>query len=164
MGKLINTLKFAAIILLILLVDVVAGYLIGTKLLMPRFYSEDPQLTQLKESGTAPPVAEGEDVTLPSFTHPLDPVNCNPAESAGEIFSCEMTLAVDSQLVVDELVARAPQVKDVILTYISSKTIADLNDVTRRTEYRNEMITKINSVLTKGKVTDLYITQWILQI
>ncbi len=158
-----NTLKFAAIVLLILLVDVVAGYLIGTKLLMPRFYSVDPQLTQLQESGTPAPAPEGI-ASLPAFTHPLDPLALNPADSSGEIFSCEMTLAVDSQLVVDELVGRGAQVKDIILTYLSAKTIAELNDVSRRTEYRNDMITKINSVLTTGRVTDLYITQWILQI
>jgi flagellar protein FliL len=162
-GKLINTLKFAAVILLILLVDVVAGYLIGTKLLIPRFSSGDPQLTQLKEAGTAAQAPLG-DATLPAFTHPLEAINLNPANSSGEIFSCEMTLAVDNQLAVDELTARGAQVKDIVLTYLSAKTVTELNDVTLRTQFRTDMITKINSVLTKGRVTDLYITQWILQM
>ena len=157
-----SMLKFGGIILAIVIVDVAAGLFIGTKLLMPKLYSVegDAELTELQDADTSG--GEGGGSALPGFTLPLEPINFNPSNSDGEIFSCEMTLATDSREVITELNSRGPQIKDIILTYLSFNTAQELNDVSKRRQYRNDLVASINSVLTNGKITDLYITQWIL--
>ncbi len=154
-----SNMGFIAIILIILAVDVVGGYIIGKKFLIPMSYEQSGTV-----SGNAPASEEGaEGATAPGFSRDLDPINMNPANSAGEIFSCQITLEAQTQEVITELEQRDQQIKDIILTYLSKKTIAELSDVSQRDEYRKDIIENINSVLMAGEVTNMYVTQWIIQ-
>ena len=93
----------------------------------------------------------------------LEPINLNPKDSSGEVFSCTLTLSSAEETVIEELKSRDPQIIDLILNYLSAKTIPELSDVEKREEYRKEIIQKLNSILLEGNVTNLYITQWIIQ-
>ena len=153
--------KLILIILIVVIVDIVGGYIIGKKILLPMAYKTDEteeisNVSDVEKKGTV-------DGTMPGLLRPLDPINLNPANSSGEIFSCQLTLETMDQKVVDELTTRDPQIKDIILNYLSFMNAQELNDVTRREQYRKDLIKKINSVLTTGLISNLYITQWILQ-
>ena len=149
--------KLILIILIVVIVDIVGGYIIGKKILLPMAYKTD----ETKEISNVSDVDV--DVTMPGLLRPLDPINLNPANSSGEIFSCQLTLETMDQKVIDELTTRDPQIKDIILNYLSFMNAQELNDVTRREQYRKDLIKNINSVLTTGHISNLYITQWILQ-
>jgi flagellar basal body-associated protein FliL len=155
-----SIIRIIVIILIILVVDFVGGYFIGTMLLIPSAYKEDESLVNSEGLDIE---NTGQKSEIPVHVKTLDAVNLNPANSNGEIFSCEITLEVSGPEVIDELNKRDSQVKDIILTYLSFKTVQELNDVSKREEYRKDMIGNINSVLTKGRISNLYITQWILQ-
>jgi len=151
---------FMAIILIILAVDGIGGYFVATKLMIPAAY-ERPEEVAGGESASVEEGAEG--AVEFGFSRDLDAINLNPANSSGEVFSCQLTLESQTQEVIAELERRDQQIKDIILTYLSSKTISELSDVSRRDEYRKDIIEKINAVLLDGRVTNLYITQWIIQ-
>ena len=155
-----SNMGFMAIILIILVVDGIGGYLIATKLLVPAAY-EQPVEPVAGENAGADESPEG--AVEFGFSRDLDAINLNPANSAGEVFSCQLTLESQTQEVIAELERRDQQIKDIILTYLSAKTIPELSDVTLRDEYRKDIIEKINAVLLDGRVTNLYITQWIIQ-
>lgn len=159
MAGLKSNLNFIIIILVIIVVDVVGGYIIGKKVLVPYAYNTPESMMESESAG----IEEGEVSSEPGLRRELEAINLNPANSAGEVFSCQITLEAASQEVIDELTLRDPQVKDIILTYLSFKTIPEISDVSRREEYRKDIIEKINSVLTSGQISNLYITQWILQ-
>lgn len=154
--------KWAAIVLAVLCFDVVAGVLIGKKLLVPKLYGTE-EFAEQQEALDDQKEKPAADTTAPGIVRQLDPINLNPARSNGEIFSCELTIEANDQKVIDEVAVRNSQIKDIILTYLSYRTVEELNDVTNRTLYRDELKEKINSVLTSGDISNLYITQWILQ-
>lgn len=159
-GKVKSIIMVIGIVLIILLVDITGGYIIGKKLLIPYAYNTDNIMGDFEDSGVEKDVTQS---GVPGLLRELEAINLNPANSSGEIFSCQLTLEAPEQEIIDELTSRDPQVKDVILTYLSFKSVLELNDVSKRDEYRKELIDRINSILTTGNISNLYITQWILQ-
>ena len=155
-----SSMNFLVIILVILIIDVVGGYFIGKKLLVPMAYESKESVMETSSSGSEGSESSSEE---PGFPLQLEPINLNPKDSSGEVFSCTLTLSASEETVIEELKSRDPQIIDLILNYLSSKTIPELSDVEKREEYRKEIIQKINSILLEGNVTNLYITQWIIQ-
>jgi len=156
-----SNLSFMIIILVIVIVDVVGGYFIGRKVMVPYTYEREVGIAEEKSPEAGKEREEGS--TIPGQQYPLEPINLNPANSEGEIFSCTLTLVTHDAELLPELEQRETQIIDIILNYLSAKTTVELNDVTNRETYKKEIIEKINSVLTTGQITNLYITQWIIQ-
>lgn len=149
------------IVLVIVVIDVIGGYFIGKKVLVPATYDRDMS----EESTDGPEFEEGEGASEePGTIHPLEPINLNPAISMGEVFSCSLSLVTQDPELVIELDMRNDQIVDIILNYLAAKTVVELNDVTMRDEYRTDITEKINAILTTGRITNLFITQWILQL
>lgn len=149
--------KIAVIALVVLVVDVAAGYLIF-KTVIPKIYRTEGIAAEKKgKEDNASPV--------PGLQKALAPINLNPANSGGEILSAEIVLEAraEDQLVIDEITAREAQIQDILSTYLSFKTVAELNDITKRDQFKKEMLDKLNSVLKQGKLTGLYTKSWIIQ-
>ena len=162
-GSVVRTL---VIILVVIIVDVVGGYFIGTKIIIPMLYKneevagapvkkEEAEKEKEKKNGNAVPVAP--------IQKSLEPINLNPAKSGGEIFSCQIVLEAAEQPVVDEVTLKEIAIRDKISTYLSFKTVADLNDPSNWETFRKEMTDIVNSCLTSGKITSLLIPQKIIQ-
>ncbi|MFC1692529.1 flagellar basal body-associated protein FliL [Candidatus Latescibacterota bacterium] len=147
------------IILVILGVDIIGGYIIAKKLIIPYVYNTGESLEGTENSEIEIEIGKSE---MHGFVKDLGSFNFNPANSSGEILSCQLILATDAQGAIDELTTREPQIRDIILTYLSLKSIQELNDVTNREGFKRDLIDRVNSVLTSGKISDLYITDWIL--
>jgi flagellar basal body-associated protein FliL len=149
--------KIAVIAAVILVVDVIAGYLI-LKIVIPKVYKTEEVSAEKKGKDKKTP-------SVPGLQKALAPINLNPANSAGEILSAEIVLeaGADDQLVIDELTAREAQIQDILSTYLSFKTVAELNDISKREQFKKEMLDKLNAVLKQGKLTGLYTKSWIIQ-
>ena len=151
--------KLIGIILVILIISSIGGYIIGKKVLIPYIYKTDDLSESIVEEETK---SKSEDQSnIPGILLSLEAINLNPKDSAGEIFSCELTLEAKDQKIIDELGNRNSQIKDIILTYLRNKTAQELNDVTKIDQYKLDIIDGINSVLTSGTIINLYIGQWI---
>ena len=146
----------AIIALVILVADVVGGFLIF-KFAIPMVYKSNQAAFPGK--GKKNEKESGGDIVLA----PLDNIILNPANSNGEILSTEIVLEANSQSVVLEITKRAPQIRDSILTYLSFKSVAELNDISKREQFKKDIIDRINSILKSGKVTGLYTKSWIIQ-
>ncbi|MBA7587454.1 hypothetical protein ES708_29483 [subsurface metagenome] len=144
----------------VLIVDIVGGYFIGKKILIPIAYDTDETMGNSEVSDDNVGVAP--ELEMP-FSRTLDSVNLNPAGSTGEIFSCQFTVGANEEAVIQELEKRDPQIKDIILSYLKVKTVSELNDVSKLEEIKSDIKARINSVLTSGEITHLYVTDWILQ-
>jgi flagellar basal body-associated protein FliL len=148
--------KIAIIVAAVIVADVVAGFAIY-KFAIPMLYKghkvvtvkEDKKSGKEKEAGA-------------SVLKALESINLNPANSNGEILSTEIVIEAP-QSVVDEITLREPQIRDTIQTYLSYKSVSELNDVTKRDLYKREILDKINAALKKGKATALYTKVWIIQ-
>jgi len=156
-----STRNFIIIVLVVILVVNIASFFIGSKFIIPIFYGENESL----ETETSEETAQGESSgqPLPGIRKNLEPINLNPSGSNGEIFSCDIVLEAENQLVVDELTARDYEIQDRLSTYLSFKTVSDLNDLKNWDTYKKDMLNIVNSVLTAGKVISIHIPQKIIQ-
>jgi len=63
----------------------------------------------------------------------------------------------------EELHARLAQLRDMTLLVLSSKTMDEIQNVEGKMELKNELIIRINQVLKKGKIRNLYFTEFVIQ-
>jgi len=62
-----------------------------------------------------------------------------------------------------ELKARMPQIRDSIILILSSKLLEDVQGIDGKIAVRNELIIKINQLLYKEKIRNLYFTEFVIQ-
>ncbi len=74
-----------------------------------------------------------------------------------------MTLEVDSEEAAEEIQTRMPQIRDAILLLTSNKTFAELHDLQGKMHLRAELIGHLNTLLAKGQVKHIYITNFVIQ-
>jgi flagellar FliL protein len=63
----------------------------------------------------------------------------------------------------EELGRRLPQLRDVVLLLLSSKSLDEIQTVDGKIALRQELIQRINQILTSGKIRNLYFTQFVIQ-
>jgi flagellar protein FliL len=63
----------------------------------------------------------------------------------------------------DELKLRQPQLRDVVLLLLSSKTLEEIQGTEGKIILRRELILRINQALQKGKIRNLYFTEFVIQ-
>jgi flagellar protein FliL len=63
----------------------------------------------------------------------------------------------------EEFAKRAPQLKDLSLAVLSSKTYRDLFDAEGKTKLKEELLGKINGQLNGFKIKRLYFTEFVIQ-
>lgn len=152
--------KIAVIAGIILVVDVVAGFLIF-KYAIPMVYKTEQ--TKAEEKKEKKKGKDGKELETPLLQKSLEAININPAQSSGEILSTEIVLETREQAAIDEFTAREAEMRDLIMTYLSYKDVASLNDISKRELYKKEILTKINALLKNGKFTGFYTKSWIIQ-
>ena len=153
-----STVRLLIIIVVVLGIDIIGGLLIGVKVVIPMLYpSEDTASVEPEKSET-----ETADAAAP-LTRPLDPININPRNSAGDIFSIEIVLEAGNQPVIDELTLRNYEIRDKLVSYLSFKTIAELNEQSNWEQYKKDMLQIVNDSVASGDITALYIPSKIIQ-
>ncbi len=94
----------------------------------------------------------------------LDDLILNPAETDGSRFLVlSLALEVKDADTHADIQARDPEVRDVILTLLSAKTVHELADVTARPALREELRTRLNGLLGEGSVIRLYLPRFVIQ-
>lgn len=74
-----------------------------------------------------------------------------------------ITLEVDSDNTAEEIQTRMPQIRDAILLLTSNKTFGELQDMQGKMQLRAELIGHLNTLLAKGQVKHIYITNFVIQ-
>jgi flagellar FliL protein len=74
-----------------------------------------------------------------------------------------MELELDSENTSVEMNKRLPQVRDTILTMLSSKTNEDISTLEGKLQLRAEIISTLNQLLKAGKIKNVYFTDFIIQ-
>lgn len=153
--------KLLVIILIVIIVDIIGGYIIGAKVLIPMFYKTD----ELVEDTDLSNEEEEKDKSLRKhgIEKALDAINLNPADSNGEIFSCDIVLEAEGQEVIDEITMRNYEIMDKLSTYLSFKTVGELNNPNNWEKYKKDMFDIVNITLTSGKILYLYVPAKIIQ-
>lgn len=64
---------------------------------------------------------------------------------------------------VDELNMRTPQIRDLILTLLSSRSYEDVSSTAGKFALKEEVASRVNEVLTSGEVRQVYFTEFVVQ-
>ena len=88
----------------------------------------------------------------------------NLAETNAERYlKLEIVLELDAGRTRKEVDARLPQVQDMLIGVTSTKTLEDVSTTSGRNMLRQEMVDKINSLLTTGRILNIYFTEFVVQ-
>jgi flagellar FliL protein len=94
----------------------------------------------------------------------MDPYVVNLNEAGGKRY---LKAKIEIEYVGDnarlELANRLPQLRDIILLHLSSKSLDDIRSVDGKIELKNALIKRINQVMKQGKIRNLYFTQFVIQ-
>lgn len=97
---------------------------------------------------------------------PMDPFIVNLIDNEGERYlKIVMQLELSDQKMVDEMKIMTPKLRDTILDLLSSKTYKEMIDPLGKQRLRDEIAMRMNMNVdaSKGKVTKVYFTEFIIQ-
>ncbi len=105
---------------------------------------------------------EDENVIGPLYA--LDTMIVNLSDHGGKRYlRVTMALELSDPEDVTIIESRLPQVRDAILMILPSKKYDDVSTTDGKIALRSEVMDKINSLLTKGHVNNIYFTEFVVQ-
>lgn len=97
-------------------------------------------------------------------TYPIETFIVNLANPLGKRYlKVTMQLELDNPKMTAELDRRMPQLRDAILTILSSKTYEDISTSQGKLRLRSEIVARVNAFLTSGSIRRVYFTEFVVQ-
>jgi flagellar FliL protein len=179
-GNLSAILTKAAIFGVIGLVAIVAAFMITTKVLKPMLARSSAPTEQkveplpaavekkaeakVEEGKKGEGDKKGEEGAPESNYYNIESIVVNPAGTGGTRYlSCGISFEMVSAEDVKVFESKAAQVKDVLITILSSKTVDELADIRQRNQMRRQILTIINRFLAPAQAKAVYLTDFVLQ-
>jgi len=124
-----------------------------------------PPAPVVESTASGPPpasTASAEDLQARLIS--FEPIVVNIAGSGGGRF-LKVTVAVvtDSVAAHEELGMRMPQVKDAMITLMSSKRVVDVADFEGKVLLKEDLRDRIDAILTQGSVESVLLTEFVVQ-
>jgi flagellar FliL protein len=95
---------------------------------------------------------------------PLETFIVNLSDPQGKKYlKAKLELELDNEEVILEIEKRLPQLRDTVLTVLSSKGFEDIRQLEGKYQLRVELIALLNQHLKTGKVKNIYFTEFIVQ-
>ncbi len=98
----------------------------------------------------------------PTAIHKMEPFLVNLADP-GQLRYLKVTLHVETPLKGEEYEKRLPQLRDSVLSILSSKFFKDILTSEGKNALREEIKEKMNQLLVEMKVRNIYFTEFIIQ-
>jgi flagellar FliL protein len=96
--------------------------------------------------------------------YPMEPFIINLQDNQGERYlKLVMQLEISDPVGVKELDLLKPKMRDNILDLLSAKTYKELMDVGGKQRLREEIMMRLNSIVTTSKITKIYFTEFVVQ-
>ena len=88
----------------------------------------------------------------------------NLSEKGGKRYlKAKIEVEYTREEVLPELESRLPQIRDVVLLILSSKTMLNIQTIEGKLNLKNELISKINQILKTGSIRGLFFTEFVIQ-
>ncbi len=100
--------------------------------------------------------------TAPTAIHKMEPFLVNLAD-LGQLRYLKVTLHVETPQKGEEYEKRLPQLRDSVLTILSSKYFKDILTSEGKNALREEIKEKMNQLLVEMKVRNIYFTEFVIQ-
>lgn len=83
--------------------------------------------------------------------------------SSDHYLKTNVVLEVDSEKTSAELAKRIPQIRDIVIVILSTKTKEKIEEKEGKEALRREIIKMINATLAKGKIRNVYFQDFVIQ-
>jgi len=94
----------------------------------------------------------------------LEPLVVNLADEGGKRYlRVTMELEMEKPELEEELKKRLTQVRNIVLMILPEKRFDDIRTTEGKAALREEIMGKVNPLLTKGKLTNIYYTEFVVQ-
>lgn len=95
---------------------------------------------------------------------PLDQFIVNLlSENGGRFLKTSMNLELNSENLIPEIDKKKPLIRDIIIRLLSSKTYEEVSTSKGKERLKDEIVGKLNEVLTDGHIRNLYFTDFVVQ-
>ena len=84
-------------------------------------------------------------------------------QDAATFLKVSITLELDNQKVQQQVEQRLPEIKDAIISLISSKTSSEIKTPEGQEKLKEEILKRVNAILPAGGVRNVYFTEFIIQ-
>ena len=110
-------------------------------------------------------VSDGkESIKIEPVMFKLEPFTVKIAnQTNNSIVKMTMEAELASPAFVEKAKSKTPALRDAVLMLVSSKTIGDLNSPANRLQLKDELNVKFNEVLGDSAVSNIFITDFIMQ-
>jgi flagellar FliL protein len=155
--------KLVIIVIGILLIFVVV---IGAGLFMMwnRVSALDHIVNAPSDTASEGPGKEGTEQNVIGPLYSLDTFIVNLSDPTGNRFlRATMDLELQSEALTQEMEKRLPQIRDMILMTLPSRRFQDIQSSEGKIALRNELTAKLNSLLKKNAITNIYFTEFVVQ-
>ncbi|MBF0283341.1 MAG: flagellar basal body-associated FliL family protein [Magnetococcales bacterium] len=142
-----------------LLIGLGGGYIVGQKITM-KAVEEEKKKEPKPEEG--PSAKDPNALVGPIFK--LEPFVVNLAEPRGNRYlKVAISMEMENDALKPEMERRQPQIQDIILSLLTSKSTQELQSLEGKFRLREELLSRINALLVNGKVKRLYFTDFVIQ-
>lgn len=99
-----------------------------------------------------------------TVVHTIDALVVNPADSeATRFLMATLVVVADRVAVVDQLKERDAEAREVILRTLGAKTVAELSDLGKRDELKEELRRALLGVVDAGRILRIHLPQFVIQ-
>lgn len=159
--------KIVLIIVIILLILILIGGGLAAYFLLSNNSSEPtPAQTQnqQKTMNNKKHFNKNSDLTKIGPIYPLDKFIVNLLSSNGERFlKIKMDLELSGPELTAELDKKKPMIRDIIIRTLSSKTFQEISTNRGKEKLKDELVEKINNVLTDGYIKNIFLIEFVVQ-
>jgi flagellar FliL protein len=138
----------------------VAAFFVTNKVILPQFGPGGAQSTGDEHSTaeTEPPKPGEGEVYL------VEDLLVNPKGTSGKRYlSTSLGLEVGSEEAMEKLKARDLQVRDLLISVLSARTVAELTNPTERENMRLEIQKRLEEMLNGEKLAAVYFVDYVMQ-
>jgi flagellar FliL protein len=147
------------IIVAIAAVTILSGGVLGYILLKPSPAAQDPKPPSPVNIGKT----DSRNGELSQII-PLESFVVNLNDPGGKRYlKTTISLESSNKGFSEEVQAENPRIKDAVVMILSSKSLADIQGIEGKISLRKELIIKINTILQKTRIRNLYFTDFYIQ-
>ncbi len=154
--------KAKLIIIIFVVVLILALLGIGGFIIYKQVSADGGEKSEDKK--TTEEVADEIEATMIGVVAPLDPFIVNLSDTAGKRYlKITIQLELSNELLSQELHNKMPQIKDSVITVLSSKTSDDVLTIEGKFKLKEQILRRINKLLKTGVVKNVYFVEFVIQ-
>ncbi|ELS0586892.1 flagellar basal body-associated protein FliL [Campylobacter jejuni] len=161
-GSLVVIIVILLFILLLSIMGMIA-WLISSSSSDESEVKEAPKEAKTDKPKVSAPAQRGSDFANIGPMYPLDPFTLNLLSDSGSRYvKCTIELEQNSELLKPELDKKVPVIRDIIIRTLTAKTFEEVSTQKGKERLKDELVGKINEILTDGFIKNVYFTDFVV--